>query len=74
MFLALTLTGRRTGAAVLTCALLGSLAACGSDDGTDETEQTSGASSMANLTVLAASSLTDVFTTAGAAYEKEHGS
>ncbi|NGO11017.1 molybdate ABC transporter substrate-binding protein [Streptomyces sp. HC44] len=66
--LARTRTGRRAAAAALTAALLGSLGACGNDD----TEQTSGASEAADLTVLAASSLTDVFRTAGAAYEKEH--
>ncbi|MFG2030266.1 molybdate ABC transporter substrate-binding protein [Streptomyces sp. NPDC048825] len=61
-------TGRRAAAVLIATALLGSLAACG----TGGTEQTSGSSDTANLTVLAASSLTDVFRTAGAAYEKEH--
>ncbi|MFE9648357.1 molybdate ABC transporter substrate-binding protein [Streptomyces sp. NPDC006365] len=61
-------TGRRAAAVLIAAALLGSLAACG----TGGTEQTSGSSDTANLTVLAASSLTDVFRTAGAAYEKEH--
>ncbi|MER5556466.1 molybdate ABC transporter substrate-binding protein [Streptomyces sp. NPDC002793] len=60
------LTGRRTGAAALSVALLATLAACGSDDGNDS------AAPDTELTVLAASSLTDVFATAGAAYEKEH--
>ncbi|TPQ23700.1 molybdate ABC transporter substrate-binding protein [Streptomyces sporangiiformans] len=64
-----TRTGRRAAAAALTGALLLTLAACGNDD---DTQQTSGASDTAHLTVLAASSLTDVFKTAGAAYEKEH--
>ncbi|MFE9824008.1 molybdate ABC transporter substrate-binding protein [Streptomyces sp. NPDC005791] len=62
----LTPTGRRAGAAVLSAAaLLATSAACG-DDGRDS------AASETGLTVLAASSLTDVFATAGAAYEKEH--
>ncbi|MER5223301.1 molybdate ABC transporter substrate-binding protein [Streptomyces flaveus] len=61
-------TGRRAAAVLTAVALLGSLAACGDAD----TEQTSGSSDTANLTVLAASSLTDAFRTAGAAYEKDH--
>ncbi|GAA2618973.1 molybdate ABC transporter substrate-binding protein [Streptomyces vastus] len=60
-------TRRRAAAVLIAAALLGALAACG-DDGT---EQTGGSSDTANLTVLAAASLTDVFRTAGAAYEKE---
>ncbi|MFI2779277.1 molybdate ABC transporter substrate-binding protein [Streptomyces sp. ALB3] len=63
----LTLTGRRAGAAVLSGLALATLAACGSD-GEDEGSAAAGT----ELTVLAASSLTDVFATAGAAYEKEH--
>ncbi|MFH8757597.1 molybdate ABC transporter substrate-binding protein [Streptomyces atroolivaceus] len=60
-------TGRRAGVAVLSAALLATLAACGSgDDGRDS------AGPGTKLTVLAASSLTDVFATAGAAYENEH--
>ncbi|MEV7104074.1 molybdate ABC transporter substrate-binding protein [Streptomyces atroolivaceus] len=60
-------TGRRAGVAVLSAALLAALAACGSgDDGRDS------AGPGTKLTVLAASSLTDVFATAGAAYENEH--
>ncbi|MFC7303475.1 molybdate ABC transporter substrate-binding protein [Streptomyces monticola] len=64
-------TGHRATAAAVTAALLvPTLAACGGDgdggkgdaDGGQKTE----------LTVLAASSLTDVFTAAGKAYEKEH--
>ncbi|HWU07751.1 MAG TPA: molybdate ABC transporter substrate-binding protein [Streptomyces sp.] len=61
------LSVHRAGAAVLAAALLATLAACGSDgDGKDS------AAPGTRLTVLAASSLTDVFATAGAAYEKEH--
>ncbi|MEU8706110.1 molybdate ABC transporter substrate-binding protein [Streptomyces sp. NPDC048565] len=74
--MSLMFTGRRTAAAVLTAALLVPLAACGSDDdkkesGDKATSSASGAPK-ADLTVLAASSLTDVFKTAGAAYEKEN--
>ncbi|MCX4986745.1 molybdate ABC transporter substrate-binding protein [Streptomyces sp. NBC_00572] len=77
MSLALTATRRRTAAAVLTAALLVPLAACGNDDtkkdtgGSKPSESASGAPA-AQLTVLAAASLTDVFKTAGAAYEKSH--
>ncbi|MGW7081961.1 molybdate ABC transporter substrate-binding protein [Streptomyces sp. NPDC054871] len=66
---------RRTAAtAVLTAALLVPLAACGNDDSKDDSgKQPAGAAApKADLTVLAASSLTDVFETAGAAYEKEN--
>ncbi|MBT2448322.1 molybdate ABC transporter substrate-binding protein [Streptomyces sp. ISL-43] len=72
---------RRRGAALtLTAALLvPALAACGSGDEkkNDATGATPGASASAEpkaaeLTVLAASSLTDVFKTAGAVYEKAH--
>ncbi|OKK17493.1 ABC transporter substrate-binding protein [Streptomyces sp. CB00455] len=70
---------RRAAAAALTAALLVPLAACGSDDEQSAAAPSAGASSpasaapeAANLTVLAASSLTDAFKTAGAAYEKAH--
>ncbi|MFB4425927.1 molybdate ABC transporter substrate-binding protein [Streptomyces sp. QL37] len=71
--MSLTFTRRRTAAAVLTAALLVPLAACGSDDkkGSGDKASVSGEPE-ADLTVLAASSLTDVFKTAGAAYEKKH--
>ncbi|MFI8321722.1 molybdate ABC transporter substrate-binding protein [Streptomyces sp. NPDC085529] len=59
---------RRAGAAVLTAALLVPLAACGTGDDTANDAGAEGA----ELTVLAAASLTDVFETAGAAYEKSH--
>lgn len=74
------LTRRSAAAAVVTAALLVPLAACGKDDdggGGGEksdagSDRSSTAAPAAKLTVLAAASLTDVFKTAGAAYEKEH--
>ncbi|WP_327323389.1 molybdate ABC transporter substrate-binding protein [Streptomyces sp. NBC_01210] len=68
--------GRRTAAAVLTAALLVPLAACGSDDSKKDSaggsKKSASSAPQADLTVLAASSLTNVFKTAGAAYEKSH--
>ncbi|MEU9008664.1 molybdate ABC transporter substrate-binding protein [Streptomyces sp. NPDC048479] len=68
--------GRRTAAAVLTAALLVPLAACGSDDSKKDSaggsKNSASSAPQADLTVLAASSLTNVFKTAGAAYEKSH--
>lgn len=70
------LTRRRAAAAVVTAALLVPLAACGKDDDDKKndpgTAKSSAGAPTAKLTVLAAASLTDVFKTAGAAYEKEH--
>ncbi|PVC84342.1 molybdate ABC transporter substrate-binding protein [Streptomyces sp. CS131] len=77
--MSLLLTRRRAAAAALTAALLVPLAACGNDDsGTAKDKGTSGDSGtasgapQADLTVLAASSLTDVFEEAGAAYEAKN--
>ncbi|MFE4307095.1 molybdate ABC transporter substrate-binding protein [Streptomyces sp. NPDC056891] len=84
MSLTLTPARRRTAAAVLTAALLVPLAACGNSDDTKEDAAGSSGSASASATgsasgapaadliVLAAASLTDVFKTAGAAYEKSH--
>lgn len=71
---ALTPARRRTAAAVLTAVLLVPLAACGNDDSKDDSGKKAAGDTApkADLTVLAASSLTDVFETAGAAYEKEN--
>ncbi|MET9958089.1 molybdate ABC transporter substrate-binding protein [Streptomyces sp. NPDC006326] len=67
---------RRAATAILTASLLLPLAACGNDDGKKDAGPAAGASAStapeAKLTVLAAASLTDVFKTAGAAYEKSH--
>ncbi|CAM5487486.1 molybdate-binding protein [Streptomyces spiroverticillatus] len=69
-------TRRRAAAAVVTAALLVPLAACGGNDKKDTAGNASpsadGGAKAAELTVLAAASLTDVFKTAGAAYEKAH--
>ncbi|MFI6345157.1 molybdate ABC transporter substrate-binding protein [Streptomyces sp. NPDC050560] len=75
-----TLTPRRAAAALLTAALLVPLAACGDDDSDGGSAKSSsggstkdaGAPPKADLTVLAASSLTDVFNAAGKQYEKEN--
>ncbi|WP_399095114.1 molybdate ABC transporter substrate-binding protein [Streptomyces sp. BBFR2] len=61
---------RRRAAALVTAALLVPLAACGGNDKENRGKDTKGAAT--ELTVLAAASLTDVFKTAGAAYEKAH--
>ncbi|MEV7191280.1 molybdate ABC transporter substrate-binding protein [Streptomyces sp. NPDC093510] len=63
-------TVRRAAAAAVTAALLVPLAACGNDD--DSESKKDGGGKDVSLTVLAASSLTDVFATAEKAYEKEH--
>ncbi|MFI1223831.1 MULTISPECIES: molybdate ABC transporter substrate-binding protein [unclassified Streptomyces] len=75
--MSLPITRRRAAAAVLTTALLIPLAACGDDSGTAKDKDSDAGSTSAvsgapkaDLTVLAASSLTDVFKEAGAAYEK----
>ncbi|MEU6880428.1 molybdate ABC transporter substrate-binding protein [Streptomyces sp. NPDC046712] len=77
MSVTLTVTRRRVTAAALTAALLVPLSACGNEDTKEDTggSTASGSASAApkaDLTVLAAASLTDVFKTAGAAYEKAH--
>ncbi|MFF4169382.1 molybdate ABC transporter substrate-binding protein [Streptomyces sp. NPDC001744] len=63
---------RRTALAALVTALLVPLAAC--SGGAQDTGGSAGAGSAprTRLTVLAAASLTDVFRTAGAAYERSH--
>ncbi|MER0447525.1 molybdate ABC transporter substrate-binding protein [Streptomyces sp. Edi4] len=76
--MALSTQRRRTATAAVCAALLIPLAAaCGggkdSGDGASASPSAgTGSAKAAKLTVLAASSLTDVFKTAGAAYEKEH--
>ncbi|MCF3124505.1 molybdate ABC transporter substrate-binding protein [Streptomyces arenae] len=64
------LTARRAAAAAVTAALLVPLAACGNDD--DSAGKKNDGGKGVNLTVLAASSLTDVFDTAKKTYEKDH--
>ncbi|MFD7016793.1 molybdate ABC transporter substrate-binding protein [Streptomyces sp. NPDC059928] len=76
--MALSTTRRRAAAAAVSAALLIPLAAAcssGKSSGDTKAASPSGSSSSvpaAQLTVLAASSLTDVFKAAGAAYEKGH--
>ncbi|MBT2388747.1 molybdate ABC transporter substrate-binding protein [Streptomyces sp. ISL-1] len=75
--MSLTFTRRRAAAAVLAAGLLVPLTACGNDDSKNDTgsakaTESATGSPKANLTVLAAASLTDVFKTAGAAYEKKN--
>lgn len=75
--MSLTFTRRRAAAAVLAAALLVPLTACGNDDSKKDTGSAKATDSAtgapkADLTVLAAASLTDVFKTAGAAYEKKN--
>ncbi|MGW2562734.1 molybdate ABC transporter substrate-binding protein [Streptomyces sp. NPDC001514] len=72
-------TRRRAAAAALTAALLVPLAACGNADSKEDSGAKASRSATggtgapaADLTVLAAASLTDVFKTAGAVYEKSH--
>ncbi|MFE8009125.1 molybdate ABC transporter substrate-binding protein [Streptomyces sp. NPDC057418] len=67
-----TSTRRRTTAAALTAALLVPLAACGGGGKDSGDNGTATGAPEADLTVLAASSLTEVFKTAGAVYEREH--
>ncbi|MDJ0344068.1 molybdate ABC transporter substrate-binding protein [Streptomyces sp. H10-C2] len=75
--MSLAFSRRRAAAAIVTVALLVPLAAaCSSSDSKKDTGSTATPSATgapkAALTVLAASSLTNVFKTAGAAYEKSH--
>lgn len=76
--MALTLMRRRAAIAVLAGALLLPLSACGSTrtgkhaGAVRATQAAVATAPKADLTVLAAASLTDVFKTAGAVYEKEN--
>ncbi|MEU3597798.1 molybdate ABC transporter substrate-binding protein [Streptomyces sp. NPDC006798] len=63
---------RRAVLALAAVALLVPLAACGDDQEKSGAGSGAGKPPKAELTVLAAASLTDVFKTAGAAYEKAH--
>jgi molybdate transport system substrate-binding protein len=67
-----TVTWRRTAAAVTAAACLIPLSACGSGTQDSGAEGESGDARKANLTVLAASSLTDVFKTAAKTFEKKN--
>ncbi|KIF72994.1 ABC transporter substrate-binding protein [Streptomyces sp. 150FB] len=73
--MSLVLSRRRAAAALVTAALLVPLAACGSNDDSKKDAGAKASPSAApkvDLTVLAASSLTNVFKTAADTYEKEH--
>ncbi|MFD9075174.1 MULTISPECIES: molybdate ABC transporter substrate-binding protein [Streptomyces] len=71
-------TRRRAAAVVAAAALLLPLAACGNDDGDSKKDKGSGsgakagAAPKADLTILAAASLTDVFKTVETTYEKKN--
>lgn len=69
-----TLSARRATAALAAVAVLVPLAACGSDGGGKSGDRSSGKGEggKTELTILGAASLTDVFKTAGKAYEKEN--
>ncbi|SCK47704.1 molybdate ABC transporter substrate-binding protein [Streptomyces sp. WMMB 322] len=67
-----TLPWRCTTAALVTASLLIPLTACGNDARGPGTEDGRGGAEKTELTVLAASSLTDVFKAAAKTYEKEH--